>query len=104
MFSLLFRYNWQDRFISETLDGLLSELAPSKAATDPKALKRKISPQILQLPGVSGIGIPKGRLTVYLEVDSDEVRDKVRKVLDTVSPQSEVLFMVTGKFAKQERD
>jgi hypothetical protein len=79
-------------------------LAPSKTTTDPKALKQKISPQILQLPGVSGIGIPKGRLTVYLEVDSDDVREKVRKVLDAVSPESEVAFLVTGKLTKQDRD
>ena len=79
-------------------------MVPSKAAIDPKALKRKISPQILQLPGVSGIGVPSGRLTVYLEVDSGDVREKVRRVLDTVSPESEVVFMVTGKFSKQDRD
>ena len=79
-------------------------MAPSKAITDPKALKQKISPQILQVPGVSGIGVPKGHLTVYLEIDSDDVRDRVRKVLDTISPESEVVFMVTGKFAKQDRD
>jgi hypothetical protein len=79
-------------------------LAPSKTATDPKALKQKVSPQILQLPGVSGIGVPKGRLTVYLEVDSDDVRERVRKVLDAVSPESEVAFLVTGKFTRQDRD
>jgi hypothetical protein len=79
-------------------------LGPSKATTDPKALKQKISPQVLQLPGVSGIGIPKGRLTVYLEVDSDDLREKVRRIVDSVSPESEVVFMVTGKFAKQDRD
>lgn len=79
-------------------------MAPLKAATDPKALKRKISTQILQVPGVSGIGIPKGRLTVYLEADSNDVREKVRRVVDAVSPESEIVFMVTGKFAKQDRD
>ena len=79
-------------------------MAPSKAGTDPKALKQKVSPQILEVPGVSGIGIPKGRLTVYLEVDSDDVREKVRRVLDAISPESEVVFMVTGKFEKQDRD
>lgn len=79
-------------------------MAPPKAATDPKALKLKISPQILQVPGVSGVGIPKGRLTVYLEADSEDVRQKVRKLLDDISPKSDVVFMVTGKFAKQDRD
>lgn len=79
-------------------------MAPAKAAPDPKMLKQKISPRILQVPGVSGIGIPKGHLTVYLEVDSDDVRETVRKVLDTISPESEVVFMVTGKFGKQDRE
>ena len=79
-------------------------MAPPKAAPDPKTLKQKVSPRILQVPGVSGIGIPKGNLTVYLEVDSDNVREEVRKVLDTISPESKVVFMVTGKFGKQDRD
>jgi len=58
----------------------------------------------LQVPGVSGIGIPKGRLTVYLESDSEDVKDRVREVLKTVSPESDVVFLVLGKFAKQDSD
>jgi hypothetical protein len=79
-------------------------LAPPKTSSDPKALKRKVSSQILQLPGVSGIGVPRGQLTVYLEVDSEEVREKVREVLKTVSPEAEVSFLVIGKFSKQAGD
>jgi hypothetical protein len=56
------------------------------------------------VPGVSGIGVPKGRLTVYLESDSEDVREKVREVLKTVSPEGDIVFLVTGKFAKQEPD
>jgi len=95
----------QDRFkrkTAETLD--LRELAPPKTPPDPRALKRKVSSQILQLPGVSGIGVPKGRLTVYLEADSDDIRERVREVLKTVSPQADVVFLVTGKFSKQDPD
>jgi hypothetical protein len=77
-------------------------LAPPKTPYDPRALKRKVSSQILELPGVSGIGVPKGRLTVYLEVDSEDVRDRVREVLKVVSPEADVVFMVTGKFSKQD--
>jgi hypothetical protein len=77
-------------------------LAPPKTPSDPRALKRKVSSQILQLPGVSGIGVPKGRLTVYLEVDSDDIKNRVREVLKTVSPETDVVFMVTGKFSKQD--
>ncbi len=76
-------------------------MAPTKDS-DPKAIKQKISSQILQLPGVSGIGIPEGRLTIYLEVDSDDIRERVREVLKTVSPETDVIFMVTGKFSRQD--
>jgi len=63
-----------------------------------------VSAQILQLPGVSGIGVPKGQLTVYLEADSDDIRNRVREVLKTVSPETDVVFLVTGKFSKQDPD
>ena len=79
-------------------------MAQPKTPNDPRALKRKISSQILQVPGVSGIGVPKGRLTVYLESDSEDVRDRVREVLKTVSPEADVVFLVSGKFAKQDSD
>jgi hypothetical protein len=79
-------------------------LAPPKTPSDPRALKRKVSSQILQLPGVSGIGVPKGRFTVYLEADSEEIREKVREVLKTASPEAEVDFLVIGKFSKQVTD
>jgi hypothetical protein len=58
----------------------------------------------LQLPGVSGIGVPNGRLTVYLESDSENVRERVREVLKTISPDADVAFLVTGKFAKQDSE
>ena len=29
-------------------------------------LKRRLSPRLLSIPGVSGVGIPGGKLTVYL--------------------------------------
>ena len=79
-------------------------MAQHKTPTDPRALKRKVSSQILQVHGVSGIGVPKGRLTVYLESDSEDVRERVREVVRTVSPEADVVFMVTGKFAKQDSE
>jgi hypothetical protein len=79
-------------------------LAPPKTPPDPRALKRKVSSQILQVPGVSGIGVPGGRLTVYLEDDSDEVKNRVREVLKTVSPETAVVFQVIGTFAKQDSE
>ena len=79
-------------------------MAPPKTPSDTRALKRKVSSQILQLPGVSGIGVPKGQLTVYLAADSEDVKERVREVLKTVSPETDVVFLVTGKFSKQDSD
>ncbi|HEV2119396.1 MAG TPA: hypothetical protein VGS11_04740 [Candidatus Bathyarchaeia archaeon] len=79
-------------------------MGPPQTSPDPRDLKRKVSSQILRLPGVSGIGIPKGRLTIYLEEDSDDVKNRVREVLKTVSPEADVVFIVTGKFSRQSSD
>lgn len=68
--------------------------------TDPLALKRRLSPLLLEIEGVSGLGVPGGLLTVYLEVDDDEVRRRVREVVDSVAPGASPRFEVTGKFRK----
>lgn len=77
-------------------------MVQSKALGDPIELKRRLSPAVLKLSGVSGIGVPKGQLTVYLESDSDEARARVREVVRKISPETEVMFLVTGKLSKQD--
>ena len=65
---------------------------------DATAHKRLLSPLLLQIPGVSGLGLPSGRLTVYLEVDDAEVRRRVLAVAAKAAPDARLAFQVTGRF------
>jgi hypothetical protein len=68
---------------------------------DPTALKRRLSPRLLDVDGVSGLGLPGGNLTVYLVADSDETRRKVREIVEKLAPGAEMLFEVTGPLRPQ---
>lgn len=63
-----------------------------------KALKKKISSDVLQVEGVAGLGVPDGQLTVYLEKDAPTVRANVQRLLDRLAPGARARFMVTGGF------
>jgi hypothetical protein len=67
---------------------------------DPAALKRLLSPRVLAIPGVSGIGLPEGKLTVYLEVDDAKVRAAVDQVVAANAPEARPRYEVTGRFSK----
>lgn len=71
------------------------------AAPDDLALKRRLSPLVLEIAGVSGIGLPRGRLTVYLEVDEPAVRRRVCRVVARVAPGASPRFEVTGPIRKR---
>jgi hypothetical protein len=47
------------------------------AEEDVAALKRRLSPWLLEMDGVSGIGLPAGWLTVYLKKDDAELRRRI---------------------------
>lgn len=68
--------------------------------TDAQDLKRRLSPKLLRIPGVSGVGVPRGRLTVYLAEDSDKVRREVHKVVQSAAAGSAIAcdYVVTGAF------
>lgn len=66
-----------------------------------QSLKRRLSPLLLRIPGVSGVGIPGGTLTVYLTDDSAQVRDTVSAVLRREAPGAMVDYVVTGPFRRQ---
>jgi hypothetical protein len=62
--------------------------------------KKKLSPKLLRLPEVSGVGTPEGKLTVYLVLDTPETRRKVRSVVEAEAPDaSDVRFVTTGAFS-----
>jgi hypothetical protein len=58
-----------------------------RSTTDPGTLKKRLSPGLLDISGVSGVGISGGTLAVYLEVDSDAVRQAVEKVVGNETPR-----------------
>ena len=68
------------------------------STADLRTLKKRLSPCLLNIAGVSGVGIAQGTLTVYLEVDSDTVRQAVAAVLGAEALNAPVTYVVTGKF------
>ena len=68
---------------------------------DLKERKRRLSPRLLNIRGVSGVGIPGGKLTVYLAEDSETVRKEVAAVLESDASDTPVAYVVTGPFRRQ---
>jgi hypothetical protein len=67
-------------------------------ATDLQNLKKRVSAGLLNIAGVSGVGISGGKLAVYLENDSETVRQQVTKVVAAEAENAPVTYVVTGKF------
>lgn len=65
------------------------------------AQKRRLSPLLLRIEGVSGLGLPSGKLTVYLEADDAAVRQRVLEVAAEAAPGATLEFQVTGPFRAQ---
>ncbi len=51
---------------------------------------------------MAGVGVPLGRLTVYLAEDTPAVRRSVADALKELECEAPVDFIVTGAFRKQE--
>ena len=68
---------------------------------DIRALKQRLSPHLLNIAGVSGVGIRGGTLAVYLEVDAEPVRQAVAGVVATEAPNVSVAYVITGPFRAQ---
>ena len=65
---------------------------------DARELKRTVGPSLLEIDGVRGVGVPAGRLTVYLEREDPSVRQRVQDVVRRLAPGVEVAFTTTGPF------
>jgi putative flippase GtrA len=68
---------------------------------DIRALKQRLAPRLLDIAGVSGVGIREGTLAVYMEVDSKPVRQAVANVIATEAPNVSVAYVITGPFRAQ---
>ncbi len=62
-------------------------------------IKRRLSPKLMPLEGVSGVGVSGGKLAVYLVRDAaEEELKKIRALIDSEAPGTEVEFVTTGEF------
>jgi len=68
------------------------------SAAELREIKRRLSDLILRIPGVSGLGLPRNTLTVYLEEDSATARQAVAELVENEAPGTPVAYMVTGAF------
>ena len=59
--------------------------------------KRLVSNAVLTIEGVSGVGLPAQGLTIYLEKDAPEVRERVMRALAPLGLATPVHWQVTGK-------
>jgi len=73
---------------------------PGKAAAGALLdIKRRLSPKLLPLECVSGVGVTGAKLAVYLarEAAEDELK-RIRSLIDAEAPGTEVEFVTTGEF------
>jgi hypothetical protein len=76
----------------------MTENADHTDNADLQQLKRRLSPRVLRIPGVSGIGTGRGTLTVYLVDDSEAPRRAVEAVVQSEAGNTAVEYVVTGTF------
>lgn len=61
--------------------------------------KRRVSAAVLgKVPGVSGVGLPAQRITIYLEKDSPDIREAVMKAVEPLELPVRLHWQVTGRF------
>ena len=65
------------------------------------SLKTRLSPLLLRLSGVSGVGTAGRKLTVYLADDSEQLRNDVEGIIQREAPGVEVSTIVTGELRAQ---
>ena len=65
-----------------------------------RALKRRLSDRLLSEPGVSGVGVQSGRVTVYMADESAPTVAKIKHIVRSLigDAASQVSFLVTGAF------
>jgi tagatose-1,6-bisphosphate aldolase len=64
------------------------------------SVKNLVSPKLLKLSGVTGVGISGEKLAVYLDQDKPEIRQQVQQHLDSVADGVEAEFFESGTFRK----
>jgi hypothetical protein len=57
-----------------------------------------ISPELQEVPGVTGVGVQLEGLTVYLDQDSEQLRGRVTQIMKARGLTTPVHFEVSGRF------
>jgi len=83
--------NWLARLI-----GLSGDTKTAQGTI--RDVKGEVSPQLMSIPEVSGLGQQGDTLTVYLKTDSDRTRHQVERVVKNVAPSAQVAFRISGGF------
>jgi len=64
-------------------------------------LKRQVSSKLLDLPGVSGVGLRGDSLVVYLATSEAALRERALSIIRDLAPGRPVIVEVSGTFGKQ---
>jgi hypothetical protein len=67
-------------------------------ASPGRDVKRRVSPKLFEIPGVTGLGEHDNTLTVYLKDDSVATRRQVETVVHDAEPSAKVAFCISGAF------
>ena len=65
---------------------------------DLREIKQRLSNRLMRIPGVSGVGLSAGRLTVYLERDAEPTRQEATALLRTEASGVPFDFVIAGVF------
>jgi hypothetical protein len=64
-------------------------------------LKNQVSAAVMKnVKGVSGVGLPAQGITIYLEEDTQEIRDAVTDAVKPLKLNVPLHWVVTGKFKR----
>ena len=67
---------------------------------DLQAIKQRLSPRLLTIDGVTGVGIREGRLAVYVDGPRDAARQEVRALVGAQAPGTVVEFFESGELRR----
>jgi hypothetical protein len=68
---------------------------------DLESLKGRVAGKLMEIDGVSGVGVGANRIHVYLTRDDDRVRSAVAGVMSEHAAEAPFEFITAGPFLKQ---
>ena len=67
--------------------------------TELDRVKLSLSPQLMQIDGVSGVGVGEGYVQIYLADDTHSLRTEVEAVVSQRAPHAPVRYVISGRFS-----